>query len=413
MKIIHLVNTDLKGGAARAAFRLHTNLIEKNIDSMMCVGYKFSNDLNVIGPKNFFNKIFERIRPKIESYFNKIFGINTTLPFSLGFFRNKRLLKKINKLNPDIIHIHWIGGGFFSVKDIYKLKAKIVWSLHDNWAFTGGCHIKIKCNNYMNSCKKCPYFDYYPNITNKSYQIKSKYYSKIQNLKIIGLSKWINNTSKSSNLLKSYEHVNIPNPVNINLFKPSNISKSYLELNLDPKKKYISFGAMNAINDINKGFKILIEAFNKINYSDADFEVIVFGNSNENIKTYFSKKIKFLGNIDDDKLLSKIYSISDLLVVPSMQENLSNVIIECMSCNTPVVAFDVGGNSDIIVHKQNGYLAKPYFTKDLKDGIIWTLKNSNKLKNSKKCITTIRERFDQKIITPKYIKFYKNFLNEN
>ena len=186
-----------------------------------------------------------------------------------------------------------------------------------------------------------------------------------------------------------------------------------MELNLDPKKKYISFGAMNAINDINKGFKILIEAFNKINYSDADFEVIVFGNSNENIKTYFSKKIKFLGNIDDDKLLSKIYSISDLLVVPSMQENLSNVIIECMSCNTPVVAFDVGGNSDIIVHKQNGYLAKPYFTKDLKDGIIWTLKNSNKLKNSKKCITTIRERFDQKIITPKYIKFYKNFLNEN
>jgi hypothetical protein len=101
------------------------------------------------------------------------------------------------------------------------------------------------------------------------------------------------------------------------------------------------------------------------------------------------------------------------MIVPSLQENLSNAIMESLSCGTPVVAFDVGGNSDIIDHKMNGYLAKPFDTTDLRNGIEWILlcDDYNGL-----CINArnkIKKKFNAPLIAKKYKKLYTSILKQS
>ena len=101
------------------------------------------------------------------------------------------------------------------------------------------------------------------------------------------------------------------------------------------------------------------------------------------------------------------------MVVPSLQENLSNAIMESLSCGTPVVGFNIGGNSDMIEHKKTGYLAKPFVSSDLADGIEWVLDNSNYTELSKNSRVKIMKEFDSTIVAKKYINLYRKILQES
>jgi len=228
---------------------------------------------------------------------------------------------------------------------------------------------------------------------------------------IVGLSKWINECSKNSSLLKDKKHINLPNPLDTSIFKPFHKEKARELWNLPHDKKLVLFGAMSATSDINKGYKELSEALHKLTYKDV--ELVVFGSSEPQNAPNFGFKTHYVGQLHDDVSLVTLYSAVDVMVVPSLQENLSNAIMESLACGTPVVAFDIGGNSDMIEQKQNGYLAKPFDTTDLKDGIEWILNLSeneyNKLSyNAREKV--VRE-FDSKIVAKKYIELYEEILN--
>ena len=100
------------------------------------------------------------------------------------------------------------------------------------------------------------------------------------------------------------------------------------------------------------------------------------------------------------------------MVVPSLQENLSNVIMESLACGTPVVGFDIGGNKDMIEHKRNGYLVKPFDTSDLANGIEWILNTENYDELSRNARDKVLSEFDSEIVAKKYINLYKEILNE-
>jgi glycosyltransferase involved in cell wall biosynthesis len=108
----------------------------------------------------------------------------------------------------------------------------------------------------------------------------------------------------------------------------------------------------------------------------------------------------------------KLYSAADVTIVPSLQENLSNVILESLSCGTPVVGFKIGGNSDMIEHKINGYLAEPYQSDDLAYGIAWILNNENSKEISKMARGKVLENFDSKLVAKKYIELYSKKINK-
>jgi Glycosyltransferase len=415
MKIL-IVNTyDIQGGAARAAYRLHRALLEIGINSLMLVQIKRTDDHTVIpvyDENNKIQKALAMVRPTLDQIPVMFYKNRTKTLFSPSWLPFSKAVKKINEINPDIVHLHWITGGMFKIEDIDKIKKPILWTLHDNWAFTGGCHIKWDCENYINICGNCPRLGSNKDndLSKKVFLRKQRIFTK-KNIVIVGPSSWIANLSKRSALLRDKKHYIIPNPIDTNLFKPINKEYARYLWNLPQDKKLILFGAMSATTDINKGFKELTDALKLLTLKD--IELVVFGSSKPKNATDFGFKTHYLGHLSDDVSLVTLYNAADVVVVPSLQENLSNTIMESLSCGTPVVAFDVGGNRDMIEHMINGYLAKPFDPEDLAKGIEWVLNAPNYDELCKNAREKVVREFDSIVVAKKYVELYKELLNGN
>lgn len=411
MKILHLVSQDY-GGAGRAALRLHQALLDKKIDSMILVQQKTTDKVAVYRlAKTNFQKIIEKIRPALSIFFLLPYPKRHKDIFSPNPPSNSLLIKTISSMNPDIIHLHWINSGFFNIADLAKLKIPILWTLHDGNTYTGGCHVVPNgCDKFKTHCQKCPMLasNFKYDLSYFVFRKKSKIYPKL-NLTINALSKWIENCAKESALLKDKKIINLPNPIDTKIYQPIDkvIAKKILDLN--PSKKIIAFGAINALDIARKGYSELKKALTLLK-NKKNIQLVIFGASQgepiEGIDTLY------LGHLNDDISLKIAYSAADAFITPSLAENLSNVIMESLACGTPVVAFDIGGNSDMIEHKINGYLAKDY--KDLAVGIEWILDldemNYRSLcDNSRKKVT---QNFDSNIVSLQYIQTYKEILND-
>lgn len=411
MKILIVNTTDIEGGAARAAYRLHESFLALKIESQMLVQSKSSDNFTVRSEDRKITKYFNKLRPILDSFHVSFYKNKTKTLFSPAALGFSNIVDKINEINPDIVHLHWICGGMMKVEDIARIKAPIIWSLHDMWAFTGGCHYDEECKGYKKECGNCKVLgsNQKNDISKKIFNRKQKVFSQKKDITIVGLSRWLNDASKSSILLKDKNHINLPNPIDTTIFKPFNKQKARELWNLPQDKKLVLFGAMGATSDPRKGFKELREALHKI--TSNDIVLVVFGSSVPNEPQDLGFNAYYLGYLYDDISLVTLYSAVDVMVVPSLQENLSNVIMESLSCATPVVAFDIGGNSDMIDHKQNGYLSKPYDTTDLAQGIEWILYFSDYETFCQSARAKVLREFDSLIVAKKYVETYKEILH--
>ena len=353
------------------------------------------------------------IRPTLDQIPVMLYKNRTKTLFSPSWLPFSKAVKKINEINPDIVHLHWITGGMFKIEDLDKIKKPIVWSLHDNWAFTGGCHIKWECDKYSRSCGACPRLgsDKENDLSKKVWQRKQKTFSQIKNMTIVGLSRWITECSAKSSLLKDKKHLNLPNPININIFKPFDKVIAKELWNLPQDKKLILFGAISATSDINKGFKELSDALHRLKNNN-NIELVVFGSSKPKNAPDFGFKTHYLGHLNDDISLVTLYNAVDVMVVPSLQESFGQTASESMSCGTPVVAFNTTGLIDIIDHKINGYLAKPFDPEDLAKGIEWVLNAPNYAELCQNAREKVRKKFDSYLVAQKYVELYKEIFNK-
>lgn len=411
MKILIVNTSDIVGGAARAAYRLHQALLMQGIDSKMLVQSKKSDDWTVgtVGSGKI-QKAINMLRPTIESLPTKLYKTKTLFsPSWLGF---NGVVDKINKLNPDVVHLHWICGGMLKIGDLEKIKAPIVWSLHDMWAFTGGCHYDEYCGKYESECGGCPVLDSHKknDLSRKTFKIKQKTYQKIKDMTVIGTSNWIADCAKKSTLFRNKKIVSLPNCFDTDLFKKldADVCKEIFKIPKD--KKVILFGAMNPLGDPRKGAKELFKAIDKVEVKDTIF--VVAGSSKPENPINIKYPTYFILPLFDEISLPFLYNIADVMIVPSLQENLANSIIESLACGVPVVAFDIGGNGDMIEHKVNGYLAKKSDNDDLKNGIEWVLNNKGYEELSNNARNKALKNFDAKIVPNKYIKLYKNIIKE-
>jgi len=413
MKILIVNTNDIHGGAARAANRLHQALLKEGLESQMLVQAKFSDDHTVLRPKSKVQRGIAKFRPALDNSFVKLYKNRSQTLFSPAWLPSFGLVNRINALKPDIVHLHWICDGMLRIEDIPKINAPIVWSLHDNWAFTGGCHIMWECTHYKRNCGSCPrlgstkQFDLSRIIFNK----KMKSYSKLNNLTIIGLSRWLANCASESSLFKNNNIFNLPNLIDTNAFSPIKQSIARKLLYLPLNKKLVLFGAMDAVSDVNKGYSKLCAAL--ANLKRNDIELVVFGSSRPKESQNFKFPTHYLGHLHDNVSLRLLYSAADVMVVPSLQEAFGQTACEPMACGTPVVAFAHTGLLDIIDHQINGYLAQPFDVADLAKGIEWILNSPDYEVLSKNARNKIMREFDSKIVVKKYISLYHSILNKD
>lgn len=412
MKIVIVNTLDIEGGAARAAYRLHRALLAEGVDSRMLVQSKTSDDYTVIGPASKIQKGLGKIRPILDAVPLWRYKNRTQTLFSPAWVPFSNTVDQINALEPDVVHLHWVAGGMIRIEELVRIKAPIVWTLHDNWAFTGGCHIMWDCEKYKAACGACPRLgsNIEKDLSRKTFKRKRKAFSKIEDVTIVGLSNWLVGCAKESALLSNRNVVFLPNPMDTQAFFPIDKKVARGILNLPKEKKLILFGAMSSVSDINKGYKELSLALEKLKTPDA--ELIVFGASQSQKSETFSQKAHYLGRLHDDISLRVLYSAADVMIVPSRQEAFGQTASESMACGTPVVAFGATGLLDIIDHKVNGYLAEAYNVEDIAKGVDWILQTDDYPILSMAARQKVIDYFDYKIVAPEYIKLYRTVLQK-
>lgn len=414
MKILHLNTDDIFGGAARAAFRLNDGLRQISVDSKMLVQDKKSDSIHVYGPDSKLSRVWSKIRPALD-----------ILPLQLCRERKKTIyhiqwlpgspLNNISLVNPDIIHLHWICGGFVRIEALKKIKKPVVWTLHDMWAFTGGCHYGEGCERFKSSCGKCPQLSSHEE-RDFSRWVWHRKYKAWQNLNptIVTPSRWLAKCVKESSLFYNKKIEVIPNGIDLKTFKPMDRSIARELLNLPKSKKLVLFGALDATSDSRKGFQYLKPLFQKLkeNSLSKDIEIIVFGSSEPKNAPYFGVPIHYMGRLHDDISLVILYSAADVMIVPSTQEAFGQTALEAMACATPVVAFSNSGLKDIVNHKINGYLAKAFDIADFARGIEFIFSAKTSKEDMRKLAREkVKKEFKIEKVATQYLNLYKKVLS--
>lgn len=412
MKVLHLNHSDAGGGAGIAAYRLHIALQETGVESRMLVKDKSHEDYSVYtssffedkGIKRLWNWGIKKISNKIHKWRWRKYKIEDGIFMSDPRFIS--LSKALSSIEYDILHLHWVSHQFLDLNELTKINKPIVWTLHDCWPFTGGCHYFYGCERYELKCGKCQFLNSTDKDDPTNYFWKKKHavYKEI-NIHVIAPSKWLAKCAKKSTLFRHFPVSVIPNGIDTGIFRIIQNNDLKDKINYSSQKKYIAFGAVNATSDKNKGYYLLKSALTMLqDLSGSIIELLIFGsNEDVNLPGFI---IHNFGFINDVEMMVKIYNLADVIIVPSISENLSCVIMESLACGTPVVAFNIGGNPDMIDHKENGYLALPYDCKDLAYGINWGLdiKHSKQFSIRKKIIND----FDDNIISKAYKAYYKD-----
>ena len=317
----------------------------------------------------------------------------------------------------DIIHLNWMDGFFDYQNAPEALKnKKIIWTLHDMYQFTGGCHYAIDCKNYINGCQSCPQLgeDTSCALTQESIQIKNTAYAQLD-INIITPSKWLGDCAKQSILMKNFPCDVIPYAFNIDIFKPVNMNKARSKYNISKDKCVILFGADHILNPV-KNLAAIINSLASLcneNLLNPDsFVLVLFGAGQLPDETYpFS--IQQLGTINSAADMAYVYSSADFLMLPSIADNYPNIMCEALACGTPVVGFDIGGLPDLITSEKTGYLAKPFDLQQLQQGILWGINSAKgNTEIRQKCREIIETNLNENIISNRMLTYYNEVLNK-
>ena len=313
----------------------------------------------------------------------------------------------------DNINLHWINQGFLSVSNLGKLinsGKPIVWTLHDLWPATAICHYPDKCKKYQSKCSQCPL-----QVTNSLFDLANWTYNRkkqigLNKIHFIGCSKWITEMAKKSSLLEGASFTSIPNPIDTYVFKPLVKKDSRKRFQL-PKDKFLLLFAAAKLSDRRKGAAYLIEACSilKQYYTDKK-EIVLMGNCSEELCQALPFKVNSLGYISDTSTMVAAYSCADLFVIPSLEDNLPNTIMESMACGVPCVGFKVGGIPEMIDHRQNGYVAQYRDAEDLARGIHWVMSEADYSALSQAAIENVRREYSQRSVAMRYIEVYNQAL---
>lgn len=376
MKVLLVSNYDVKGGAARASYRLHKGLQGIGVDSKILVNYKSSNDESVRLMPTRLGESFKGVRAKLNRLPLKLYPKLGPVIFSPQWVPDS-LADEVAKINPDVINLHWVCEGYMQIETLARFNKPVVWTLHDMWAFTGGCHYSESCDRYLDACGACPQLHSTQDgdISRWIWQRKADAWQDL-NLTLVTPSHWLAECAKSSSLFKKYPVKVIANGLNADVYKPLDRSQVRDSLNLPQHKQLVLFGAMQGTEDRWKGFPLLVPALQSLSKSGWEdrIELVVFGSSEPENAIDVGFKIHYLGRLEDERL-AKVYAAADVMVVPSRYEAFGQTASEALACGTPVVAFDVTGLKDIVDRNENGYLAQPYDSEDLARGIAWVLED--------------------------------------
>ncbi|UKJ08053.1 glycosyltransferase [Solitalea lacus] len=417
MKILQINSYDGNGGAARAAARLNEALKLHNIESNLIVNYKYGSHPEIkTFSANPITKLYTFSLIGLEQVLTKLRLKKEKIPFSIPFI-GKSIQKHTAVKEADILHLHWTNQGFLTIKSLEKLLAlgkPVVWTFHDSYAFTGGCHVRYDCENYKLQCGNCPVVKNSTSndVSHQFWKKKHNLYSKYR-FQIVTPSNWMGSAVRNSSLLNNFPILTIPNAIDANLFKPLDKVEARLKLGLSADKFIMLSGFMPSKVDKHKGVSYLIEALDLLadRHDCKNVELVIFGNKPGTETPQMSVSTSYLGTINNDELLATVYAAADIFLTTTLDDNLPNTVMESLACGTPVISFSTGGVPDMVKHEETGYLAKYKSSEDFCTGILWAINHPNRKELNDQARQLVLESFSMEAVGKKHADLYKSLLH--
>ncbi|MPR35569.1 glycosyltransferase family 4 protein [Salmonirosea aquatica] len=413
--ILHLSTFQWEGGAAVAASRLNQALRNHHVDSHLLVhrAQKPGPGVTAWATSDWEQKVFwARFAAERLAFlpYEKDKSVRFAFsPAAVGVPLEKHPMVQ----QADVINLHWINFGFLSLAGLERLFAlgkPIVWTMHDMWAFTGGCHYSRGCEHFRSHCGHCPYLAR-PGTYDLSFEIFEQKKSLFERTSVtfVSPSQWLAGLTQQAALTSRFACHRIPNPIDTTQFAPLPKTDLRQKMGLPTDKRLILFTGANT-QDYRKGYPYFKEAVNQLKVPQASTEILVFGKSTPGAYLDLNLPIHDLGKLSDLSQIAGAYAAADVMVVPSLEDNLPNTILEAMACGTPVVGFEIGGIPDMIDHRTNGFVAKYRSAESLAQGIAWVLDNDREGAVSNQARQKVLSTYTEQVVARQYNELYQSLL---
>lgn len=281
-------------------------------------------------------------------YMGSLFGKNGCY----SHIGTMRMIKDLEAFSPDIVHLHNLHKFCINLPALFeyfkKSNVKVVWTLHDCWAFTGQCphFVMAKCDKWKTGCHHCPQISSYPKSridnSRNMYRLKKKWFTSVQNMTLVTPSYWLEGLVKQSYLQK-YPVKVINNGIDLNVFHP--VTGDFREKH-HLQDKYILLGVAFGWGE-KKGLDVFIRLAQELG---ENYQIVLVG-TNELVDAQLPKNIISIYRTNNQQELAEIYSAADLFVNPTREENYPTVNMEAIACGTPVLTFRTGGSPEILDEK--------------------------------------------------------------
>ena len=414
MKVVHLSTHDVRGGAARAMFRLHTGLRQLGISSQILARDRESNDIHVsefVPSSALSHRILRRVRLvamklQLRSYRHML---------ARELFSGDRWIFSSDIVSQlpahNVVNLHWISrfvdyGSFFNK---IPRSTAVVWTLHDMNPFTGGCHQDDGCGRFIHSCGRCPKLGGQSerDPSRKTWLRKQRIWGQVDanRLHFVSPSRWLADRAKRSQLMERFRVSVIPNAVDTEIYTPQDRLAARVTLGIS-RTAHVALWASDSRSSPRKGFSLLQTAMRCLQ-GGPQFHLLCVGRGGVPI----SPEIPHidLGTVVDEHMMAAVFNAADVHVVPSLQDNLPNTILESYACGTPVVANRAGGISEIVRSGETGELVDCTDADALAAAIQRVAAGSSSL--SAACREIAISEYALSVQANRYVELYKEMKN--
>jgi glycosyltransferase involved in cell wall biosynthesis len=346
------------GGAGRLAQVLHHTCLRRGIDSTMLVTQGCPTT-DYEAPRGWIGGLRRRLAPTLDQFPLRFYRDRDGRDFTPGWF-GSWFTGHGRRRRPDLVHLHWCGAGSFRIERLPDFAVPIIWTMHDRWVFTGGCHFPGACQRYLTGCGCCPALGSKRphDLSARIFARKAAAYSRCV-FTPVALSEEAAAQATATPLLRDHPSRIIPNGIDVFRFRPGDRVLCRAEFGIGPGAVVLGFGAINAWRDPRKGADLLLAAL-RLLPADPPVVLLSFGGVAATTSLPATVRCHDFGVVDDDQRLCRLYNACDVFVLPSREEGLPTTALEAQACGTPVAAFAIDGCRAAVADGITGHLAEPF-----------------------------------------------------
>ena len=417
MRILIVNTSENVGGAAVAANRLMEALNNNGVKAKMLVMKKTTDHITVVGLPHAWLQRLHFLWERFVIYCHLHFSRHNL--FAIDIANAGTDITSLREFKEaDLIHLSWINQGMLSLADIKRIVRSgkpVVWTMHDLWTATGICHYARQCPSFRTGCHNCrllPRGGGKEDLSRKVWNRKMALYHNA-NIHFITCSRWLEGQARQSALMKGQRITAIPNPIDTRLFVPTDKAEARLKNQLPTDRRIILFVA-HRVDDDRKGANYFVEAVNRLADANPHFAnntcVAAIGRNSESIASLLHVPTYAVGFVTDERQMASVYTAADVFVLPSLEDNLPNTIMESLACGVPCVGFKVGGIPEMIDHRVNGYVANFKDVADLAAGMAWVLDEADARALSAAARRKVEMTYSQSAVASQYIEVYNEMI---